>query len=77
MAWARRSVKASWCSAVTITLEQALHFWPAKPKALETTPSTASSRSASLSTTMAFLPPISQTTRFSARCPGWVIPASR
>ena len=35
--------------------EQALHFWPLKPKAEATTPSTADSRSASDSTMMAVL----------------------
>jgi len=52
----------------TITREQAEHFWPWKPKAEYTTPITASSRSASSSMMMAFLPPISATTRL--RGPG-------
>ena len=44
--------------------EQALHFWPEKPKAAFAIPSAAASRSELAPTTAAFLPPISASTGF-------------
>ena len=55
--------------------EQAEHFWPLKPKAEATTPSTAASMSASAETMMASLPPISRMVRLMKRWPGWVLAA--
>ena len=55
--------------------EQAEHFWPLKPKALATTPSTAASMSQSGSTMMESLPPISRMVRLMKFWPGWVFAA--
>ena len=54
-------------AASTITRLQAVQRWPVVPKADQTIPSTARSRSASASTTIAFLPPSSRATRLSRR----------
>ena len=50
--------------------EQAEHFWPLKPKAEATTPSTAASRSASAQTRIESLPPISRIVRLIQIWPG-------
>ena len=50
--------------------EQAEHFWPWKPKAEATTCDAAKSKSASSSTTMKSLPPISRTARLTQSWPG-------
>ena len=60
-----------------MTREAAEHFWPAKPNALATSAGTASSRSASESTIIAFLPPISATTRLRWRWPSGTSAAAR
>jgi hypothetical protein len=49
--------------ACRINREQALHFCPLYPKAESMTPAMAKSRSASSSTKMAFLPPVSKISR--------------
>ena len=54
----------------TITLEHAEHFWPLKPKAEDAMAGTAWSRSASVSTTIGFLPPSSTITRLIWRADG-------
>ena len=59
--------KRSYTGRVTMAREQAEHFCPWNPKADTATPSTAASTSASSSTMMASLPPISATTRLSQR----------
>ena len=55
--------------------EQAEHFCPWNPNAPMATPSTASATSASESTTMQSLPPISATTRLIQIWPFWVLAA--
>jgi hypothetical protein len=55
--------------------EQAEHFWPWKPKAACATPSTASSISASASTMIASLPPISRMVRLIQSWPGCCLAA--
>ena len=72
---ASRPTKASCTRSSTITREQAEHFCPWKPNPLCTTATTASSRSASSSTMIAFLPPISAITRFTSRLPGDAVAA--
>ena len=66
----RASSRSSNCARApdwTITRLHAVQRCPAVPKADQTMPSTARSRSASFSTMMAFLPPSSSATRFSPR----------
>ncbi len=57
-----RSTTASWTLSTQMRRLAAEHFCPEKPNAEETTAGTTSSRSASLSTMMAFLPPSSAMT---------------
>ena len=56
--------------SATMTRDAAEHFWPANPNADVITAGTAWSGSASASTMIAFLPPISATTRLTWRWPG-------
>ncbi len=59
----------------TMAREQAEHFWPWKPNAAWATPSTAESTSASASTMMASLPPISRMVRLIQIWPGACVAA--
>ena len=52
-------MNSSCTSSATIAREQALHFWPERPKAERATPSAAAARSALAVTIAGFLPPIS------------------
>ena len=63
----RRAHSSSATARSTITREHAVHRWPVVPNADHRIPSTARSRSASRSTTTAFLPPSSRLTRLSSR----------
>ena len=72
---ASRSASSSNTVPGAITRDAAEHFWPAYPNALFMIAGTATSRSASLSTTIGFLPPISAITRFTWRWPGRTIAA--
>ena len=74
---ARRVLSSSAMSRWTSTLAAAEHFCPAKPNALLTIAGTASSRSASASTMMQFLPPISAITRLTWRWPAGGSAAAR
>ncbi|MPN42208.1 hypothetical protein SDC9_189764 [bioreactor metagenome] len=55
-----RDTILSYTSETTTALEHAEHFWPWNPKAEATTAEAASSRFASESTIIAFLPPNSR-----------------
>ncbi len=59
------------------TRAAAEHFCPAYPNADDVSAGTTSSRSASASTITQFLPPISDTTRFTCRCSSGVSAAAR
>ena len=62
-----RSTSSSNRSPMPMRRDAAEHFCPAYENALCTIAGTATSRSASVSTTIAFLPPISATTRLTWR----------
>ncbi len=58
------ATKLSWMLRSTSSREPAQQAWPQLPKALNTTPSSAASRSASANTVLGALPPSSRPTFF-------------